>query len=165
MGDGPTAQGLLAHTSKPNGGIRPGTGQTTDKNFDLVKEPWVSRFREAAASLPFQKVQVSTAFADFGQSLANLQRFAPGLQSERGVAFMLDLANQFGDAGARDIFESVHEDGMPEAEILEACAAESVHRIQDPFKPGTQLRRQHFLATAFLSDQPFANAVGAAVTA
>jgi peptidoglycan hydrolase-like protein with peptidoglycan-binding domain len=155
VGDPPTAQGLLAHTSKTNGGIQPATGETTDPNFDLVREPWVSRFRAAAASVAFQKVQVSTALADFEQSLANLRKFAFDLRSERSIAFMLDLANQFGDAGARKIYQTEHQDGMSEEEILQACADESVQRIQDPFKPGTQLRRQHFLTTGFLSDEPF----------
>ena len=163
VGDPSTAQGLLAHTRKPNGGIRPATGQTTDPNFDLVKEPWVSRFRAAAASLPFQKLQVRTALSAFAQSLASLRKFALDLQSERSVAFMLDLANQFGDAGARKIYTTVHAEGMSEQDILEACADESVQRIQDPFKPGTQLRRQHFLSTDFLSDEPFLEAEGAAV--
>jgi hypothetical protein len=163
-GDQPTAQGLLAHTAKVNGGVDPQSGKTVDSNFDLVCEPWVSRFQAALAWLPFQKIQVGTALAAFGVSLARLQQYAPDLHAERSVAFMLDLANQFGDGGARKIYAAVHQDGMSEADILSACAEESVHRIQDPFKPAAQLRRQHFQTTSFLSDQPFAG-VSAATTA
>jgi hypothetical protein len=165
VGDPVTAHGLLSHTNTAHGGVRPATGETTDKDLDLVREPWVSRFRAAAASLPFQKVQVNTALADFGQSLAKLRRFAPDLRSERSVAFMLDLANQFGDSGARKIYTAVRQDGMSEEEILEACADESVQRIQDPFKPGAQLRRQHFLSTTFLCDEPFREAASATIKA
>lgn len=72
------------------------------------------------------------------------------------MGFMLDLSNQFGDGGARKIFQAVVEDGMAVGDLLQAMADESVARIQDPFKAGTQARRQHFITTTFLSDGPFA---------
>ena len=63
----PTAQGLLAHIRKPNGGVDPASGTTTDPDFDLIYEPWVSRFRAACSlrhsarmRLPFGRRSVST---------------------------------------------------------------------------------------------------------
>ena len=156
-GDANLATQLIAHTRMPNGGIDPATGLTTDAAFDLVNEPWVSRFRQAALFKPFQQTQVRTALGDFSASQKRIQQFAPQLTSERAMGFTIDLANQFGDTGAQHIFEKVAEPGMTVEDILQAMADESVARIQDPFKAGTQARRQHFITTTFLTDAPFAN--------
>jgi hypothetical protein len=155
-GDSDLAAQLIVHTQLANGGIDPATGQTTDLAFDLVNEPWVSRFRQAAMFKPFQQVQVKTAVNDFSASWNRIQQYAPQLTSERSVGFMLDLANQFGDGGAHKIFQAVVQEGMAVSDLLQAMADESVARIQDPFKAGTQARRQHFITTSFLSDDPFA---------
>jgi hypothetical protein len=154
-GDSTVATGLLAHTKQVNGGVNPATGLTTDSNFDLVNEPWVSRFRAAALWKPFQQTQVQTATSDFRSSLAMIQQYAPQLTSERAIGFTLDLANQFGDAGARSIYRSVWQAGMSVSDLLQQMASESVQRIQDPWKSATQVRRNLFLTTPFLSDNPF----------
>lgn len=153
FGDGnlDAAQGLLAHVRKPNGGVDPANGRTTDPHFDLIHEPWVSRFRAAAAFLPYQKVQVTTALAAFERSYARLRQYAADMRSERSVGFMLDLANQFGDGGARSIYRTARREGMSESELMDAIAAESVRRIKN-FKAATQQRRRSFMTTAFLSD-------------
>jgi hypothetical protein len=44
---------------------------------------------------------------------------------------------------------------MPISDLLQAMANESVERIQDAWKAGTQARRQHYLTTDFLSDNLF----------
>lgn len=154
-GDSNVASGVIAHTQQPTGGIDPTTGQTTDSAFDLITDPWVSRFRLAALWKPFQQVQVQTALSDFRGSLALIEQYAPQLNSERAVGFMLDLANRFGNGGARSIYEAVEQDGMAIPDVLQAMADESVQRIQDPWKAGTQARRQHFLTSDFLSDDKF----------
>jgi hypothetical protein len=156
-GDANLAAQLIAHTRLPNGGVDPASGQTINHAFDLVNEPWVSRFRQAAQFKPFQQVQVQTAVNDFAASLSRLQQYAPQLTSERAVGFMLDLANQFGDGGARRIFQAVVQPGLALGDLLQGMADESVARMQDPFKAGTQARRQHFITTTFLSDGPFTN--------
>jgi hypothetical protein len=155
-GDADIANGLLAHARKPHGGVD-ANGETVDPDFDLVNEPWVSRFRQAALAKPFQQVQVKTALNDFSRSLTLVEQYAPQLNTERAVGFMLDLANQFGDGGTRSIFEAVVQDGMAIPDALKAMADESAHRIQDPWKAATQARRQHFLTTTFLSDAAFSN--------
>ena len=152
-GDASVADGLVVHTGQPHGGIDP----ATDRAFDLVNEPWVSRFRQAALFKPFQQVQVQTALGDFSKSLNLIGQYAPQLNTERAVGFTLDLANQFGDGGAHSIYDSVAQDGMAIADLLQAMADESVARIQDPWKAATQARRQHFQTTNFLSDGLFAN--------
>lgn len=154
VGDMNLADRLLVHTQQPHGGVD-ATGATTNGAFDLVREPWVSRFREAALFQPFQRAQVKTALSDFNDSRILIGKYAPQLKSERALGFMLDLANQFGDRGARSVFEAVAQEGMPVDDILQGMADESVDRIADKFKAGTQARRQHFLTTDFLSDGPF----------
>ena len=71
---------------------------------------------------------------------------------------MIDVANQYGDAGAKDLYESVNRPSMAETDLLEAIADESVRRIDDKFKGGVRARRDSFLNTPFLSDQPFVDA-------
>jgi hypothetical protein len=163
-GDGGVSDGMIDHAQKPNGGID-AAGETTDAAYDLVREPWVSRFRQAALFKPFQQVQVKTALDDFGRSLNLMGQYAPQLNTERAIGFTLDLANQFGDGGTRRIFQTVWQDGMAIPDALQAMADESVARIQDPWKAATQVRRQHFLSTNFLSNSPFANSSGPDVAA
>jgi hypothetical protein len=164
-GDSSVSDGLIAHAEQANGGINPASGETTDAAYDLISEPWVSRFRQAALFKPFQQVQVKTALDDFGRSLNLIEQYAPQLNTERALGFTLDLANQFGDGGARRIFQAVWQDGMAIPDALQAMADESVARIQDPWKAATQVRRQHFISTNFLSDSPFADASGSGVAA
>ena len=155
-GDANLATQLIAHTRMANGGID-SAGQTTDPAFDLVNEPWVSRFRQAALFKPFQQVQVQTALNDFSNSWNIIQGYAPQLTTERAVGFMLDVANQFGDRGLHSIYDAVAQDGMAVSDLLQAVAHESVARIQDPWKAATQARRQQFITTTFLSDGSFVN--------
>jgi peptidoglycan hydrolase-like protein with peptidoglycan-binding domain len=156
-GDASVASGLIAHTQQPGGGIDPITGLTTDPAYDLINDPWVGRFRAAALWVPFQQVQVQAALNDFRSSLAQIEQYAPQLNTERAVGFMLDLANQFGEGGAHSIYQAAYQAGMPVSDTLQAMANESVERIQDVWKAGTQARRQHFLTTDFLSDDAFSD--------
>jgi hypothetical protein len=151
------ADGLVRHTAKSQGGVD-SMGRTTDPQFDLVQEPWKTRFRNAALDRSLQKVQVSIALQAFNGSLRQVQAFAPQLRSERAIAFMLDLANQFGDGGARSIFNAVAAaatPGLSEAQLLQAVEDESVARIQREFAQSTRNRRAAFRTTPLLSDQPF----------
>lgn len=162
-GDAGVAQGLLAHTAKPNGGVDD-SGHTTDPAFNLISDVWLGRFRAASLNREFQRVQVKTALDAFGKSLRELRNFAPQIQSERGVAFMLDLANQHGDGGARNIFTKVSRPGMTEAETLQVMQDESVARLGTQFKDdpkrdeivaSTQARREAFRTSTLLSDSSF----------
>ena len=152
-GDAGLARGLIAHTAKPRGGTD-SLGVTTNPQFDLVVEPWLARFRAAARERRLQKVQVQTAAADFASSLARLRVYAPELTTEREIAFMLDLANQHGDAGARSIRDTA-------GSKLIDMAAESEKRVAAQFGAdsnelaSTRTRRNAFRTSALLSDARF----------
>ena len=155
-GDQQVADALIANCRKPSGGVDPKTGDTANPSFDLVAEPWVSRFRQAAVTAAFQQAQVRAALAAFNNSYNALRRFGPDIQSERGVGFMIDVANQFGDGGAGKLYASAKQPGMSEMDILEAIADLTVEQIGDAFKAGVRARRDQFLQTRLLSNSPFA---------
>lgn len=157
-GDEALAQGLIAHTARSRGGTDD-SGQTVDQRFDLIREPWDGRFIEAGRNRELQRAQVETAVADFGKSFAKLGVFAPQIRSERGIAFMLDVANQHGDGGAESIFKKVQKPGLSEADLLVAVQQESVARVRAQFGDGPEVlstnnRREAFRTSPALSDQP-----------
>jgi peptidoglycan hydrolase-like protein with peptidoglycan-binding domain len=150
-GGAAVASRLLDHTALPNGGVD-SNGNTTDDSFDLTNDAWTARFQAATLSTDFQKVQVKTALQAFQNSLNTLNGYAPEFTTERAVAFMLDLANQFGDAGARSIYSATAQDGQTVADHLSAIADESVNRMDAQFQAGTRNRRNLFLDTPMLAD-------------
>jgi peptidoglycan hydrolase-like protein with peptidoglycan-binding domain len=158
-GDPVLAQALIAHTAKPRGGTDD-QGNTIDPGFDLIRHPWDNRFIDAGMHPDLQRLQIDTAVADFARSFARLQVLAPEIQSERGIAFVLDVANQHGDGGADSILRKVRSPGMSEAALLAAIEAESVARVTAQFGPGsneaqsTRNRREAFRTSALLSDGP-----------
>jgi hypothetical protein len=151
-------EGLLAHLRRPTGGVDPATGRTLDPAFDLVAEPWRTRFERMGKDRELQKVQVRAALAAFRKSLAALRLATPRLTAQRGCAFLLDLANQHGDAGARTIYRAAARPGMAEADLLAAMQRESVRRVAAQYgaasdeAASTANRRQFFRATPWLSD-------------
>jgi peptidoglycan hydrolase-like protein with peptidoglycan-binding domain len=157
-GDAALAQQLIAHTAKENGGVDK-AGATTDPAFDLIRPPWDERFLTAGRTLELQRVQLDLAVSAFSTSLAHLQTHAPQIHSERGVAFMLDVANQHGDGGAQSILNAVQRPGLSEPELLLAVQQESVARVRAQFGDGPEVtsttrRREAFRTTALLSDGP-----------
>jgi peptidoglycan hydrolase-like protein with peptidoglycan-binding domain len=153
-GDGDLAQRLLRHARQPGGGVSP-AGETTDAAFNLIEEPWLSRFQRAALAPAFQQAQIRTALASFTRFLEAARAAAPEVSTERGVAFLLDVANQFGDAGMRRLCQAARRDGTAERDLLETIAEATVGRMPDKFKMGVRARRDVFLHTVWLSDGPF----------
>ncbi len=158
-GDAALAQGLLRHVRQTGGGVGQ-DGVTTDRAFDLVEEPWVSRFRAAAQERAFQPVQFQNALQAFHRSLSAIRGAAPEAVSERSVAFLLDLANQFGNTGAARLCQQRRRPGMSESDLLNAVADRSVAAMPAKFQAGVRTRRDLFLHATALSDQPFENAAG-----
>jgi peptidoglycan hydrolase-like protein with peptidoglycan-binding domain len=159
-GDAALAKDLIAHTSKTRGGTN-ATGATVDPRFDLVAEPWLTRFLTAGRDRRFQRVQIDEAVAAFRASSDRIRGFAPVVQSERAFAFLLDLANQHGDGGSETICRACLRPGISEADLLAKMEAESVARVRKQFGEGNEVkstlsRRKGFRESALLSDAPFA---------
>src|SRR5574340_1035072 len=131
------APGLLAHTGCPNGGVDRRTGQTVDARFSLVDPPWTDRFQAMGRDRDLQKVQVDMAVEAYRRSIARLLPKTPEIQSQRGCAFLLDLANQHGDGGAASIYAAAHVPGMAEPDLLDAMQRESVRRVAAQFGAGS----------------------------
>jgi hypothetical protein len=163
-GDPTVADGLIAHLRKPLGGVTD-AGVTTDPAFNLIAPPWTERFAEAALHPVFQQVQVRTAILAFESSLAKLRQYDTSgiVKSERAVAFMLDVANQFGDGrvqrppappdkGLAGLYRRVFRPGMDETTLLQGIADATVNAMPARFQAGVRARRSLFLTTPLLAD-------------
>lgn len=162
-GDPTVAYGLLAHTAKPKGGVTP-LGQTTDAAFDLVNDIWSFRVVAAGRDTIWQKTQISEAIAAYRESYHVIRTCAPAAHSERALAFLLDLANQHGNGGLRNICAKCTTAGVAEAAFLQATQDESVRRLKaqfgDPSNEATSTlnRRNNFRTNPLLSDAVFQEA-------
>ena len=162
-GDPDLAEGLLAHTGSINGGVDRMTGITKDDRFDLIEEPWRSRFLAAGRVSLFQRAQVADALAAFEVSARKIRQTMPLVVSERAMAYMLDVANQFGDAGAQSVVSKVMKTlkpGATEADFLAAVGGETVARVARQFGAAskearsTSSRRELMRSTPWLLDSP-----------
>ena len=162
-GDQAVAYGLLAHTAKPNGGVTR-LGHTTNPGFDLVNDVWISRFVAAGRDTVWQKTQITEAIAAYRESYQVIRTCAPAAHSERAMAFLLDLANQHGNGGLRNICAKCRSNGIAEAAFLQATQDESVRRLKaqfgDPSSEATSTfnRRNNFRTNPVLSDAVFQEA-------
>ncbi len=152
-GNALVAEALLTHCRKQFGGLNPKTGETLNPAFNLVEEPWITRFRQAAGLFQFQVVQLELALTAFSKSCALIRQYARELVSERAIGFMLDVANQFGDAGAQKLYNRAHRDGMREADVLQEISEESIAAMDDSLQAGVRVRRERFLETRYLSGE------------
>lgn len=152
--------GLLDWTARPFGGVDPATGLATQSAWSLIDDPWKGCLNQMGHHPELQKVQIAVALADFQASLDRLRPATPLIVSQRGSAFLLDLANQHGDAGAHRIYDSVVRPGMEESEALAAMAQESLRRVGAQYGQGsaeaasTETRRSFFRTAPYLSDAP-----------
>ncbi len=157
---GASGANMIIHTRKPRGGVN-ASGQTTDRQFDLIRNPWKERFSKAALSVPFQKIQVSTAVIAFTAAIADLRTYAVKIRSHRGYGFMLDMGNQHGVTGAKSIYNKVVTAEMNEEEALKAMTDESHRRLKVQYGDesneanATLERRELFRTTTLLSTDDF----------
>jgi peptidoglycan hydrolase-like protein with peptidoglycan-binding domain len=164
FGGDATASGLLAHVAQASGGVDPVSGAATDPAFDLIADPWPSRFRAAGLDPVFQTVQVNVATADAQSAFDRMSAHTALIASQRGVGFLLDVANQHGIAGALSIYDAVFTGGLSESALLQAMRDESVRRVSAQFGAGsdeaqsTASRRDWFRTTPVLSDGLFGGA-------
>jgi hypothetical protein len=161
FGGDSAAAGLLAHVAQANGGVNPVSGVTTDPAFDLTAAPWVSRLRAAGLDPVFQTVQVKVATADALSAYGQMAAHTSLITSQRGVGFLLDVANQHGMAGGLSIYQAVFTAGLSESALLQAMRDESERRVSAQYGAGspeaqsTASRRDWFRTTPVLSDEIF----------
>jgi peptidoglycan hydrolase-like protein with peptidoglycan-binding domain len=153
-GDEDLAAGLLTHVRKPAGGVDSRSGAATDSAYDLVSPIWAKRFQDAALDRQYQRIQIDVAAAAFRQSLNSMRKYATDM-TERTAAFMLDVANQCGDGGLREMYGTAKRTGATGMDLLEVIADETVERVAPNLQAGVRMRRDNFLNTPLLSDQPF----------
>jgi hypothetical protein len=168
MGGATKLQGLIADLARADHGVFPKTdpnhpGETKDPAFDLVKAPWLERFRQTCLRGVFQKAQLELGLVSYRANYAKLKAavLKPGttdyyIHSERGMTFFIDIANQHGvgvsggGAGAIPIFEDALDAattaGKPtdEATLMPLMVEESVKRLDLEFQDGTRTRREFF---------------------
>ena len=156
--------GVLAHTDLGKGGLNDDGSSADPVHFDLIRDPWKARFKAACLDPPLQAVQVDTAVADFKASFANIQAKMPKITSERQVAFTIDLANQFGNGGAKSIYDQAVAglaDPNDPAELLGGMRDISVAKLAAKFPKLPQVaragadRRDFFIETPLLVDTAF----------
>ncbi len=146
---------ILDHTAKPNGGVD-ASGNSVDPDFELTKDPWkvqVSCIRGASPAM--RTVQLDLASIAYGRQLPAIAASAPRIRSERGYAFLLDLANQFGPGRIAQQYKSAAQPGATEAEILKQLEDAFTNLARPQFQPQVRARREFFRTTPLLSDHSF----------
>lgn len=145
---------ILDHTAKPNGGVD-ANGNSVDPAFELTKDPWKSRLIALGASPAMQRVQLDLASDAYRNQLAAITASAPAIRSERGVAFLLDLANQFGPGRIAPHYQFAAQPGTTESEILKQLQDSFTNLARPQFQRQVRARREFFRTTPLLSDDPF----------
>lgn len=160
-GDAALADRLITHCGRGAKALA-ASGASLDPTLELAAEPWVGRFRALGLDPVFQRAQTTLALEDFSAAMRAFAPLVPTVRSERGFAFLLDVANQHGNGGLADILATVRSRVAPvgEAALLLAVQDESVARLARQFGAGnpnvvaTLRRRVSFRTTPLLSDLP-----------
>jgi hypothetical protein len=146
---------ILDYTMKPGGGLD-ARGCAIEPAFELTSDPWKSKLQALGESLPMQRVQLNLASETYRAELVRQTGYATSIVSERGFAFLLDLANQFGGGRVEQQYKVAARPDIGEGRILQTMedAFTGMARLQ--FQPQVRARRQFFRTTPMLSDQPLA---------
>jgi hypothetical protein len=145
---------ILDHTAKLNGGVD-ARGNSVDPAFELTKDPWKSRLIALGASPVMRRVQIDLASEAYLSELTAITTSMPAIRSERGLAFLLDLTNQFGPGRIAQHYETAAQPGTTEAEILKQLEDAFTNLARPQFQPQVRARREFFRTTPLLSDDPF----------
>lgn len=163
MGSAAIAQKVLDHTNVKNvaakiyGGVLKSTGKPTDPAMDLTKGDWPDKFALLCTFPDVQVAQINAAVTSFNTFKAIFDTVFPGGKSERLVAYLLDVANQF-DKAARTMFkQAVDQGGLPAAvkeqgiELIKRVtkiATDRLRTIGETVKDGKQKWTEEFIVAA-----------------
>jgi peptidoglycan hydrolase-like protein with peptidoglycan-binding domain len=152
-GSAPVSDGLLANTKKCFDShtlcaeALDDAGHALDVAYRLNQDQaWIEKFKQAGLSVALQKAQLAQALIDLRASLTFIRGYVAGLMhSQRGLAFMLDLSNHRGNAGAKEHFE----DAKAKLGIADPTEPQLMEKIEEiaPFPE----RRKFFGACQLLS--------------
>ncbi len=140
---------VIDYTAKANSGLD-ARGTAIDPAFELTRDPWKSRLQALGASLPMQRVQLDLAAETYRVELDRETGYASKATSERGFAFLLDLANQFGPARVEQQYKRAAQPGIGETEILKAMEDAFTAIARPEFQPQVRARREFFRTTSLL---------------
>jgi hypothetical protein len=144
---------ILDYTARRDGGLDD-QGCAVDPAFELTKDPWKSKLEALGASVPMQRVQLDLATETYGDELARERSYAGAATSERGFAFLLDLANQFGSPRVEQHYKLAAQPGVSEAAILKTTEDAFIAIARPQFQAQVKARREFFRTTPLLSDLP-----------
>ena len=147
--------GILDHTAKRNGGVDM-HGHSVDPKFELTEDPWKSKLEALETSPAMQRVQIDLASNVYLNELTRARGYAHEIRSERGFAFLLDLANQFGAGRVVQQYKIAGQPDTTEHEILKRLEDAFTNIARPEFQPQVRTRREFFRTTAMLSDEPLA---------
>lgn len=128
--------------------------RATNARFDFQTETWQRRFRRAGSLLTFQRVQIDLALNDFRKNSRLVEERMSRLNTERNVAFMLDVINHQGPKAALEFYRKA--DAASEQAIVNSVRDLSVKQARRRFPQlatAMKERRNLFLTTPFLVDK------------
>jgi hypothetical protein len=132
VGDDTGFNSLITHLESARGGTK-ANGESTNSTYDLIRDPWKSRFTNVCLNSALQKVQVEAAVAAFQASHTAFPTDLAMLTSEKSVALALDIANQFGDGGLRRLAAKAAPGAINEANLQQRLAREAEDKIRELF--------------------------------
>lgn len=160
VGDDAGFNALITHLESARGGTN-AAGETTNPSYDLIRDPWKSRFTDVCLHPALQKVQVQAAVSAFQASHASFSSDLALLTSEKSVALALDIANQFGDGGLRRLAAKAAPGVTDQPTLQKRLAEEAEKKVQtlfpkQPVFARARADRSHFILNdAGLSDANF----------
>ena len=112
MGTEAIADEVLAHTALPSGGVQ-AIGKPTDPKLDYTKNDWPAKFKKLCLDTAVQAAQVTLAARGFETRKAKFDLLVSDAKSERLVAYLLDVVNQFESAAPKFLKQAVDQGGLP----------------------------------------------------
>lgn len=119
FGSKAVADKVLSHTALRDeskgisGGVKKDNGKPEDPKLDFTLNDWPKMFRRLCLDIEVQKIQVTHAAKGFKTSKGLFDKPMPGPKSERLIAYLLDVVNQFGSAAPGFLKAAVDDGGLP----------------------------------------------------
>jgi hypothetical protein len=133
MGSEEIAKKVVAHSKlrgespKVRGGVKRSDGKPNDPAMDFTVGDWPSKFSRLCRFNDVQVAQIQLAAAAFQAERAKFDVVSTSAKSERLVAYLLDVANQFGKPASKFYKAAIDQGGLPTE--LRAEGIEIIRRV------------------------------------